>query len=256
MSAAQNDSTVNRATIDEAEVARFSAIAAEWWDPSGKFRPLHKFSPVRVGYIKEYICDAFDCDEKDPQALSGLKILDIGCGGGLLSEPMARMGASVTGADASEKNIKVASVHAQENGLEIDYRAETAEQLVAAGEQFDVVLNMEVIEHVADVDLFLESCAKLVKPGGLMFIATLNRTLKSYALAIIGAEYILRWLPAGTHSYDKFLKPEEIEVPLKGFGMEVFERCGVSYNPLMDSWSRSTDLSVNYMMIARRPKSA
>ncbi|WP_068310507.1 bifunctional 2-polyprenyl-6-hydroxyphenol methylase/3-demethylubiquinol 3-O-methyltransferase UbiG [Polycladidibacter hongkongensis] len=243
----------NSATIDPSEVAHFASIAAEWWDPAGKFRPLHKFNPVRVSYIKEYVCDHFGKDEKDAKALTGLRILDIGCGGGLLSEPMARMGADVVGADAAEKNIQVAGLHAQQSGLNIDYRHTTAEELASAGEQFDVVLNMEVIEHVADVPLFLESCAKMVKPGGLMFVATLNRTPKSYALAILGAEYVLRWLPVGTHTYSKFLRPEEIEEPLKGHGLNVYERCGVSYNPLFDRWSRSTDLDVNYMLIAQKP---
>lgn len=258
MSTGQNSSNTAKnpaqTTIDPAEVAHFSSIASEWWDPTGKFRPLHKFSPTRVSYIKEYACDHFGRDETSPKALEDLRILDIGCGGGLLSEPMARMGATVVGADASETNIKVASLHADQSGLNIDYRAQTAESLVEEGEQFDIVLNMEVVEHVADVPLFMKSCAHLVKPGGLMFVATINRTLKAYALAIVAAERILRWLPAGTHQYEKLVRPEELETPLKEAGMTTFERCGVSYNPLTDHWSRTTDLDVNYMIIARKPE--
>lgn len=241
-------------TIDPAEVAHFSSIASEWWDPTGKFRPLHKFSPVRIAYIKEYVCDHFGRDETSPKALEGLRILDIGCGGGLLAEPMARMGATVVGADASETNIKVASLHAQQSKLDIDYRAQTAESLVEAGEQFDIVLNMEVVEHVADVPLFMRSCADLVRPGGMMFVATINRTLKAYALAIVAAERVLRWLPKGTHNYEKLVRPEELEAPLNEAGMNIYERCGVSFNPLTDHWSRTTDLDVNYMVIARKPE--
>ncbi|EEA93606.1 3-demethylubiquinone-9 3-O-methyltransferase [Pseudovibrio sp. JE062] len=180
--------------------------------------------------------------------------MDIGCGGGLLSEPMARMGATVVGADASETNIKVATLHAQQSGLDIDYRAQTAESLVEAGEQFDIVLNMEVVEHVADVPLFMKSCADLVRPGGMMFTATINRTLKAYALAIVAAERVLRWLPKGTHQYEKLVRPKELEAPLNEAGMSIYERCGVSFNPLTDSWSRTTDLDVNYMVIARKPE--
>ena len=258
MSSGQNPSNTAKkqvqTTIDPEEVAHFSSIASEWWDPTGKFKPLHKFSPARISYIKEYACDHFGRDDTSSNALEDLRILDIGCGGGLLSEPMARMGATVVGADASETNIKVASLHAEQSGLNIDYRAQTAESLVEEGEQFDIVLNMEVVEHVADVPLFMKSCAQLVKPGGLMFVATLNRTLKAYALAIVAAERILRWLPAGTHQYNKFVRPEELEMPLKEAGMTTFERCGVSYNPLTDQWSRTTDLNINYMIIARKPE--
>ncbi|WP_109316581.1 bifunctional 2-polyprenyl-6-hydroxyphenol methylase/3-demethylubiquinol 3-O-methyltransferase UbiG [Pseudovibrio ascidiaceicola] len=258
MSTAQKPSNAAKkpaqTTIDPAEVAHFSSIASEWWDPTGKFRPLHKFSPVRISYIKEYACDHFGRDETSPKALEGLRILDIGCGGGLLAEPMARMGATVVGADASETNIKVATLHAQQSGLDIDYRAQTAESLVEAGEQFDIVLNMEVVEHVADVPLFMNSCADLVRPGGMMFVATINRTLKAYALAIVAAERVLRWLPKGTHQYEKLVRPEELEAPLNESGMNIYERCGVSFNPLTDSWSRTTDLDVNYMVIARKPE--
>ncbi|GAB4521870.1 MAG: bifunctional 2-polyprenyl-6-hydroxyphenol methylase/3-demethylubiquinol 3-O-methyltransferase UbiG [Roseibium sp.] len=243
-----------KGTIDSEEVARFSAMAAEWWDPTGKFKPLHRFNPVRLAYIKQEVCRQFGRDPQSPQAFKGLRFLDIGCGGGLLSEPMARLGAEVVGADPSEVNIEIARTHMVQSGLQIDYRAETAEDLAAAGETFDVVLNMEVVEHVADVPLFLEATASMVRPGGLMFIATINRTLKAYALAIVGAEYVLRWLPRGTHSYDKLVRPSEIESPLQAAGMTIIERSGVSYNPLTDTWGRSRDMDVNYMLLAERPK--
>lgn len=239
-------------TVDPAEVERFSAMAAEWWDPTGKFKPLHKFSPVRLGYIKEKICERFDRDPNASDAFKGLRFLDIGCGGGLLSEPMARLGAEVVGADASAVNIEIAKLHMQKSGLEIDYRAETAENLAANGETFDVVFNMEVVEHVADVPLFLNSTAQMVRPGGLMFMATINRTLKAYALAIVGAEYVLRWLPKGTHSYEKLVRPEEISGPLTEAGLEIVDQVGVTYNPILDKWSRSRDMDVNYMMLAVR----
>mgnify|MGYP000144063462 CR=1 FL=1 len=239
-------------TIDKDEVARFSAMAAEWWDPTGKFKPLHRFNPVRLAYIKQEVCQKFGRDPKATDAFKGLRLLDIGCGGGLLSEPMARLGAEVVGADPSQTNIEVAKLHMQASGLTIDYRAETAEALAAAGETFDVVLNMEVVEHVADVPLFLEATSSMVRPGGLMFVATINRTLKAYALAIVGAEYVLRWLPKGTHSYEKLVRPEEIEGPLQAAGLSVVDRSGVSYNPLTDSWARSRDMDVNYMLLAER----
>ncbi|MEM9635068.1 MAG: bifunctional 2-polyprenyl-6-hydroxyphenol methylase/3-demethylubiquinol 3-O-methyltransferase UbiG [Pseudomonadota bacterium] len=239
-------------TIDSEEVARFSAMAEQWWDPTGNFKPLHKFNPVRLAYIKQEVCRHFGRDPKAADAFKGLRFLDIGCGGGLLSEPMARLGAEVVGADPSETNIKVAQLHMQKSGLEIDYRAETAENLAAAGETFDVVLNMEVVEHVADVPLFMEATSQMVRPGGLMFIATINRTMKAYALAIVGAEYVLRWLPKGTHSYEKLVKPSEIEAPVKAAGLEIIDRSGVSYNPLTDTWGRSRDMDVNYMLLAER----
>ncbi len=253
MSAADDFGHASKGTVDDAEVARFSAMAAEWWDPAGKFRPLHKFNPVRLAYIKEQVSARFGRDAKAPDAFAGLRILDIGCGGGLLCEPMARLGAAVTGADASATNIEVARVHAEASGLAIDYRATTAEALAEAGELYDVVLNMEVVEHVADVPLYLDACARLVKPGGLMFMATINRTLKAYALAIVGAEYVLRWLPRGTHNFDKLVRPDELEGPLSAAGLEVIDRSGVSYNPLADSWRRSSDMDVNYMMLFSRP---
>lgn len=243
-------------TIDQDEVARFSAMAAEWWNPKGKFRPLHKFNPVRLTYIRDHVAAHFGRDPKSDKPLAGLRVLDIGCGGGLLSEPMARMGAEVLGADASQTNVEVASIHAAQSGAEVRYEAVTSEELAARGERFDVVLNMEVVEHVSDVDLFLSSCAEMVKPGGLMFVATINRTLKARALAIIGAEYVLRWLPLGTHQYEKLVRPEEIETPLNAAGMNVIDRTGVFYNPLQDQWNLSRDMDVNYMMLLERPKTA
>lgn len=245
--------TTDRTTIDSAEVERFSAMASEWWDPTGKFRPLHKFNPVRLRYIKDQVCANFARDRNDPKAFSGLRLLDIGCGGGLLCEPMARLGAEVVGADPSQTNIEIASIHAAQSSLDIDYRAKTAEELADQGEKFDAVLNMEVVEHVADVPLFLESCAGMVKPGGLMFIATINRTMKAWALAIVAAENVLRWLPRGTHQYEKLVRPEEIEMPLSTAGMDIIDRTGVFYNPLTDSWNTSRDMDVNYMMLARKP---
>ncbi len=241
-------------TIDADEIARFSAIADEWWDPSGKFRPLHKFNPVRLHYIKEKVCENFDRDLADPRAFAGLRLLDIGCGGGLLAEPMARLGAEVVGADASSVNVEVARLHAEQSGLAIDYRATTAEALAEAGETFDAVLNMEVVEHVADVSLFIDACSSMVRPGGLMFVATINRTFKARALAIFMAENVLGWLPRGTHDYDKLVRPDELERPLTAAGLEVTDRTGVFYNPLTDRWARSRDMDVNYMVLARRPK--
>lgn len=239
-------------TIDEADVARFSAMAAEWWDPTGKFKPLHKFNPVRLEYIKEKVCETFNRDVKDPKAFKGLRILDIGCGGGLLSEPMARLGADVVGADASEVNIEVAKIHAEQSGLNIDYRATTSEALEASGEKFDIILNMEVVEHVADVNLFMTSCAKMVKPDGLMFVATINRTQKAKMLAIFMAENVLRWLPKGTHEYEKLVRPEEIEAPIANEGMEFIDQTGVFYNVLQDRWNKSRDMDVNYMVLAKK----
>ncbi|MDN3720910.1 bifunctional 2-polyprenyl-6-hydroxyphenol methylase/3-demethylubiquinol 3-O-methyltransferase UbiG [Roseibium salinum] len=230
-------------------------MAQEWWDPTGNFKPLHKFNPVRLAYIKQEVCRHFSRDMKAADAFKDLRFLDIGCGGGLLSEPMARLGAQVVGADPSETNIEVAKLHMQSSGLEIDYRAETAEALAAAGETFDVVLNMEVVEHVANVPLFMETTAGMVRPGGLMVVATINRTLKAYALAIVGAEFVLRWLPRGTHSYEKLVKPAEIERPVEAAGLKVIDRTGVSYNPITDTWARSRDMDVNYMLLAERPQS-
>lgn len=241
------------ATVDEAEIAKFLAIAEEWWDPFGNFRPLHKLNPTRLTYIRDQICRHFGRDHTKDRPLTGLGLLDIGCGGGLLSEPMARLGADVLGADALEKNIKVASAHAEQQNLVIDYRATTVEELNQTPNTFDVILNMEVVEHVADVEIFLRCCVELLNPGGLMVIGTINRTLKAYALAIVGAETILQWLPQGTHQYEKLVRPEEIESALSGTGVNLTNPVGLSYNPLADRWSLSGDVSVNYMRVATRP---
>ncbi|MFA5120797.1 bifunctional 2-polyprenyl-6-hydroxyphenol methylase/3-demethylubiquinol 3-O-methyltransferase UbiG [Zavarzinia sp.] len=242
-----------RTTIDPGEVAQFSAIAEEWWDPAGKFKPLHKFNPTRLAYLRETIGRHFGRPAADLKPFAGLRLLDIGCGGGLLSEPMARLGAEVVGADASEKNVKVAALHAEQSGLPIDYRCTTAEDLARAGERFDIVLNMEVVEHVADLNLFMAACASMVKPGGVMVTATLNRTPKAFALAIVGAEYVLRWLPRGTHHFNKFVKPSELAAALRPTGLETRGSTGVSYNPLADEWRLSRDMDVNYMVFAVRP---
>ena len=238
-----------RSSIDPAEVERFSRLAAEWWDPKGKFAPLHKFNPVRLSFIRDQALRRFRRDSAARRPFEGLRLLDIGCGGGLLCEPMTRLGFSVTGVDASERNIGTARAHADAMGLSIDYRASTAEALEAAGETpFDVILNMEVIEHVADPGDYLRSCARLLAPGGLMIVATLNRTLKAFALAKVGAEYILRWVPAGTHDWNKFLKPDELRAFLEGEPLEVNGPYGVDFNPLTGKWGQSMDAEVNYMM--------
>jgi 2-polyprenyl-6-hydroxyphenyl methylase / 3-demethylubiquinone-9 3-methyltransferase len=241
-------------SIDPAEVAKFAAMADAWWDPNGKFKPLHKFNPVRLDFIKREVCARFGRDPKAKAPFEGLRFLDIGCGGGLLSEPMTRLGARVTGVDATEPNIKTAMVHAEQGGLSIDYRHGTAEGLLDAGEgPFDVVLNMEVVEHVADAGAFLRTCAALVAPGGMMFVATINRTPKALALAIVGAEYILRWLPRGTHEYEKLVKPDEIRAALGGQdGLALSDPIGVSFNPLTDRWTLGRDADVNYMMTVKR----
>jgi len=241
-------------TIDASEVARFARLADTWWDPRGKMGVLHRFNPVRLGIIKDAACRHFGRDPKALDSLAGLRLLDIGCGGGLLSEPLARLGASVVGADPAETNIAVARLHAERSGLAIDYRAMTAEALADAGERFDIVLAMEVIEHVADVNLFVARCAEMVKPGGLMLVATLNRTLKSFALAIVGAEYVLGWVPRGTHQWDKFLTPNEVEIALQRHGLQVTAETGVVYNPISDRWSLSSDMDVNYMLTAAKPQ--
>jgi len=248
-------STSTRPSIDPSEVAKFTAMAAEWWDPKGKFKPLHKFNPVRLGFIRDTVEAHFGLDPDAKRPFEGLRILDIGCGGGLVSEPMSRLGASVTAVDASEANIKTAMTHAEQGGLSIDFRAGTVEELIEGGEApFDVVLNLEVVEHVADPAQFLKDCAGLVKPGGLMMVATLNRTAKAFALAIFGAEYVLGWLPRGTHEFEKFLRPGEIETPLKQAGLQVEAPQGVSFNPIADQWRLSNDTKVNYMMVSTRPK--
>jgi 2-polyprenyl-6-hydroxyphenyl methylase / 3-demethylubiquinone-9 3-methyltransferase len=239
-------------TVDEAEVTRFSALAAQWWDPRGKMAVLHKFNPVRLGFIKEAACRHFGRDDKRLDALTGLRILDIGCGGGILSEPLARLGAAVVGADPSQANIAAAQLHAADAGVSVDYRATTAEALADEGERFDLVLAMEVVEHVADLDLFIRRCTEMVRPGGLMITATLNRTLKSFALAIVGAEYVLRWLPRGTHQWEKFVTPDELAAALERHGLAVVDETGVIYDLLADRWRLSTDMDVNYMVVAER----
>ena len=240
------------ASIDPSEVEKFSRIAAEWWDPKGKFGILHKFNPVRLAYIRDNIVSHFARDTHARRPFEGLRILDIGCGGGLLCEPITRLGGTVTGIDPAQNNINTASVHAAEQELNIDYKACSAEELAAAGEKFDVVLNMEVIEHVADVQVFMTACCQLVKPGGLMFVATINRTMKSFGLAIIGAEYVLGWIPKGTHQWEKFLTPNEISQDLKKGGLQTCDTIGVVYNPLTSEWRPARDTSVNYMMLAER----
>lgn len=240
-------------TVDDAEIARFSAIAAEWWDPAGKFRPLHRFNPVRIAYIRDALTRTFNRDPRAPRPLAGLRLVDIGCGGGLLAEPLARLGADVVAIDASERNIKTASVHAAEAGVTVDYRNTTAEALVAAGERFDAVISLEVLEHVADVPLFLRCCADLAKPGGLLVFATMNRTPKAYLMAIIGAEYVLRWLPRGTHDWKKFLKPSEVAEGLRPHGVIVRDLTGVVYNPLDGSFRLvPRDVQVNYLLLAEK----
>ena len=244
-------------SIDPAEVAKFEAMAAEWWDPNGKFRPLHMMNPVRLDYIVAQICAEFGRDRRDLRALAGLRLLDIGCGGGLAAEPMARLGAGVTGADAAEANIAVARLHAEQQGLEIDYRATTAEALAAAGEGFDAVLALEIVEHVADPAAFVATCRDLLRPGGLLILSTLNRTAKSFGAAIVGAEWIMRWLPKGTHDWARFITPEELAGMARAAGLDVLDRRGMVFNPLNFGWRLSDrDLSVNYLLAAGRPAAA
>jgi len=236
-------------TVDTAEIKRFSRIAEEWWDPKGKFAQLHQLNPVRLGYIRDRAARHWKRDPLSGSPLEGLSLLDIGCGGGLLCEPMARLGATVSGIDAAERNVAIARQHAEGQGLAIDYRETTAEAMAADGRQFDIVLALEIVEHVADIDLFLKSCGRLTKPGGLVFLSTLNRTAKAWALAIAGAEYVLRWLPRGTHDWKKFLKPSEVVRGLRSGGVEAEEIVGVVYSPLSRAWSlNKRDLDVNYML--------
>ena len=238
-------------TADDGEVARFQAIADEWWDATGKFRPLHRINPVRIAYIRDRVTAHFGLDARGDSPLKGLTLLDIGCGGGLLAEPMARLGAKVTAIDAGEKNIAVAKLHARQMGLDIDYRHVLPEDMADLGRTFDVVLNMEVVEHVADVDAFLGASVGLVRPGGCMVVTTRNRTLKSFALAKIGAEYILRWLPVGTHDWRKFVRPSELARGLAAHGAEVTQLEGMVFNPLSDTWRLDArDLGVNYLAFA------
>jgi 2-polyprenyl-6-hydroxyphenyl methylase/3-demethylubiquinone-9 3-methyltransferase len=242
-------------TVDPAEIAKFEAMAAEWWNPEGKFKPLHMLNPCRLEYITAQIAAEFDRTLGTEAPFAGLRILDIGCGGGLLCEPMARLGAEVVGVDAAERNIPVARTHAAQSGLDIDYRHTTAEDMAAAGEQFDVVLNMEVVEHVADPQAYLTACQQLLKPGGLHLCSTINRNPKSFAMAIVGAEYVMRWLPKGTHEWKKFITPDELCAMMEQAGLKPVDRKGYVFNPFGWSWSLSDrDLSVNYVTAAVKPE--
>jgi len=239
-----------RTSVDAEEVARFSAMADEWWDEDGPFRPLHRLNPVRIGYLRDQAAARFELDRDSVSPLRGLSALDVGCGGGLISEPLRRLGAEVTAIDASETNIGVARAHADAAGLEIGYRCATAEQLVEEGATFDLVVCLEVVEHVADLPLFVGSLARLTKPSGLLVLSTINRTAKSYALAIVGAEYVLRWLPKGTHDWRKFVRPSELEADLRASGMRLADLAGVSFQPFDQTWRLTRDLAVNYMATA------
>ena len=232
-------------TVNKKEIEKFSKMAEEWWDVEGKFKPLHKFNPIRIKYIKESVIENFKLQKNEKLPLNGINLLDIGCGGGLLSEPMCRLGATVTGIDASEKNIEIAKIHAKKNNLNINYICTSPEKIQK--EKFDVILNMEIVEHVENVDLFLNSSSNLLKKDGLMFVATINKTLKSYLFAIIGAEYILRWLPIGTHEWEKFIKPDDLKNILSKFDMTMIKTDGVKFNPILDKWSLSKDTSINYI---------
>jgi len=234
-------------SVNKKEIEKFSKMAEEWWDPNGKFKPLHKFNPIRIRYIKDNIIDHFNLNNKN-KPLNKINILDIGCGGGLLSEPMSRLGADVVGIDASEKNIKIAKMHAEKNNLKIDYKITSPEKL-KTNKKFDVILNMEIVEHVEDVNFFIKSCAKLLKKNGIMFVATLNKTLKSYVFGIIGAEYIMRWLPIGTHEWEKFLNPDDLIAISKKNNLTMQKLDGMKYNIIKDQWTISTDKSVNYISI-------
>ena len=240
-------------TIDESEIERFSRLAATWWDPDGPMRPLHRLNPVRIGYVRDRIAAHFGRDAKSLRPFTGLGLLDLGCGAGLLAEPMARLGCQVTGVDATKESIEVARRHAEDGGLAIDYRIATAEDLAAAGERFDAVLALEIVEHVADVDLFLAAAASLVKPGGVLVLSTLSRTAKSFLMAIVGAEYVLGWLPRGTHEWRRFVRPSELVPPLRRAGLRVKDLTGVAYDPLAAEWRLAPrDLDVNYMAFAIR----
>ena len=246
-------SAVETTTIDPEDVARFSAIADEWWDPDGKFKPLHRFNPIRLQYIRDRLCAQFGRDTQSLRPFDGLRFLDVGCGGGLISEPLSRMGADVTGIDASDRNVGTARVHAEKSGLDIDYRVTTVEELAAMGDTFDAVISMEVVEHVADVDLFLDGCATLMDANGAIVLATLNRTPKSFAFGIVGAEYIMRWLPRGTHDWKKFVRPSELARGLRRNRVSVDDISGLTFNPLSGEWKISNDVSVNYVLFGTRP---
>ncbi len=254
MTHGENEMQASQTTVDPAEVAKFEAMAAEWWDPKGKFKPLHMLNPCRLDYITSQIAAEFNRDLSADKPFSGLRLLDIGCGGGLLSEPMARLGAEVVGADAAGGNIPVAQLHAEQSGLTIDYRHTAAEDMAAAGEQFDIVLNMEVVEHVADPLSFLTACRQLLKPGGLHLCSTINRNPKSFAVAIVGAEFVMRWLPKGTHEWHKFITPDELFALLEKADLTPVDRKGFVFNPVAWSWSISArDLSVNYVTASTKP---
>lgn len=238
-------------TVDPSEIEKFAAIADQWWDAEGEFKPLHMLNPVRIGFIRDRLCAHFDRDPLMPKPLSGLSICDIGCGGGLICEPLSRLGAAVTGVDATGRSIDIARTHAERMGLSIRYRHTTADELVEAGEVFDAVVNMEVVEHVADLHAFISDAAALVKPGGAMALSTFNRTAKSYAMGIVGAEYILRWLPRGTHDWKKFVKPSELAAALRPTGMDIADLCGMAYNPIQDEFHLAPkDIDVNYLAFA------
>lgn len=253
METVQDVSIAKGVTVDRAEIAHFNTMADTWWDPKGPFKPLHMLNPTRIGYIKQTVLNHFGLEDSD-HPFADKTLIDIGCGGGLLSEPMAQLGASVTAIDASDKNIKTAATHAARSGLDIEYRHTTAEAVAAGGERFDIIVNMEVVEHVADVLAYLEACKTLLAPGGIMLVSTLNRTLKSYVFAIVGAEYVLQWLPKGTHDWNKFITPRELQALLRKAGMVPSAGTGYVFNPVRQSWSLSArDLSVNYAMAATRP---
>jgi 2-polyprenyl-6-hydroxyphenyl methylase/3-demethylubiquinone-9 3-methyltransferase len=243
---------VDISTASPEEVARFTAMADAWWDPDGKFKTLHMFNPVRLSFLRSRLAAHFGRDPEALRPFEGLSLLDVGCGGGLIAEPMAEMGFSVTGIDAGEKNVGTAAAHAAQSGVKIDYRTARPEMLAEAGESFDVVLTLEIVEHVADLDLFLAMAAKLVKPNGTLVGATINRTPKAWLLAIVGAEYVLRWLPRGTHDWHKFVKPSEFAAHLRHSGLELSELKGMSYNPISQSWSLTADVDVNYLLLARK----
>ena len=244
--------TAKDATLDAREVERFAAMAREWWDPSGKFAPLHAMNPARLTYIRDQLCSHFNRDGRSSSSLAGIKVADIGCGGGLLCEPLARLGAQMTGLDPAKETILAARAHASAQRLDIDYRAERAETLTSAGTTFDAVLAMEVVEHVPDVTAFLTMAGQLVRPGGVMILSTINRTLKSYALAIVGAEYVMRWLPTGTHQWDRFVTPDELSKAIGASGLSETDRRGIIFNPLRGSWSLDADTDVNFVMTASR----
>lgn len=251
----RDESKPEAPSVDPAEIDKFRAMAADWWSPTGKFAPLHKFNPVRLTFIRDVAVAHFGLEGDSRRPLEGLRLLDAGCGGGLVTEPMARLGAHAVGIDAGDKNIKAAIVHADQVHVDVDYRVGTVEGLIHGGEpKFDIVLALEVVEHVADPAQFLADCASLVAPGGLMIMATLNRTAKAFALAVVGAEHVLRWLPPGTHEWSKFVTPDEARAAMTGAGLAVREAIGVSFSPLSGRWSLTKDASVNYMLVGERPK--